>query len=213
MYRTPSTPRLPWLAAGVLVATAAVSTPAGAEELTLRLDPAATEVSFHVDATGHDVHGDFALQSGEIRFDPDTGTASGEIRVDAASAKTGNGSRDKEMNHEVLESDSFPLFVFRPERVTGELAREGASEVQLSGQLDVHGSVHPVTLPAKVEIDGDHVTARASFPVPYVEWGMKKPGFLFLKVAPVVSVDVDATGSLQEGASAQAAAAGSAGGR
>jgi polyisoprenoid-binding protein YceI len=104
MSRTPSTPRLPWLAAGVLVAAAAASTPAGAEELTLRLDPAATEVSFHVDATGHDVHGAFALRSGEIRFDPDTGTASGEIRVDATSAKTGSGSRDKEMNHEVLAS-------------------------------------------------------------------------------------------------------------
>jgi hypothetical protein len=84
--------------------------------------------------------------------------------------------------------------------------------VELSGQLEVHGSVHPVTLPATVEIAAGRLTARTSFPVPYVEWGMKKPGLLFLKVAPVVTVDVAAVGSLEEG-STQAVASRGAGGR
>lgn len=216
MLRTPKIPlvtrRTVGLAAVVLaLAGAAAPGTAAAAELDLTLDPAATEVTFQVGATGHDVHGHLVLQAGAIHFDPETGAASGEIRVDAASAETGNGSRDRTLHEEVLESESFPLFVFRAQRVSGELAREGESEIELHGQLDVHGAVHPVSLPATVKVEGERLTAQTSFPVPYVEWGMKNPGFLFLKVAPVVTVTVDAAGSLQ--ATAETTVAGNAGDR
>jgi len=197
----------------LMVAALAGPGPAGAEELTLHLDPAATEVSFDVGATGHDVHGLFVVKAGEIHVDPATGAASGEIRVDAASAETGNGSRDKTMNQEVLETDDYPLFVFHAETMSGTLAREGASDVELHGQLEIHGASHPISLPAKVEIDGERLTATTSFPVPYVEWGMKRPGFMFLKVAPVVTVSVDAVGTLQEAAAGRTAAMEGPGGR
>lgn len=219
MVRATNRPRFSWLAAALLaVAAIAGSTPAGAEQLTLRLDPARTEVRFEVDATGHDVEGAFAVQSGEIRFDPETGDASGEIRVDATSAETGNGSRDKTMHQDVLESDTYPLFVFHAERITGELARTGESEVELHGRLDVHGDTHEIVLPATVKIDGDRLSASTTFQVPYVDWGMERPGFLFLKVATVVDVSIDAVGTLEPtsgaGAAAMAAAqAGRAGGR
>jgi polyisoprenoid-binding protein YceI len=214
MVRVTNRSKLSWLSAALIAAAAvAGSTPAGAEPLTLRLDPAQTEVRFEVEATGHDVEGAFAVQSGEIRFDPATGSASGEIRVDATSAETGNGSRDETMHQEVLESDTYPLFVFHAQRITGELAREGKSQVELHGQLDVHGGTHPITVPTTVEIDGNHLKASATFPVPYVEWGMKRPGFLFLKVAPVVTVSVDAKGSLQEATAAESMATGRTGGR
>lgn len=214
MFRTRTSQPLHLHPAVVLVAVVASgASAAGAQELDLRLDPAATEVTFAVGATGHDVHGHLALQGGEIHFDPATGAASGEIRVDAASAETGNGSRDRTLHEEVFEAESFPLFVFRAERVTGELAPEGESEMELHGQLDVHGSVHPMTLPATVTRDRDRLTAHTSFPVPYVEWGMKKPGFLFLKVAPVVTVTVDAAGSLEGAALVETAAIGGSGGR
>lgn len=217
MFRTRKTPQSSRFLTGLLATLVAAAGAAGqsaaaAEELDLRLDPAETEVSFAVGATGHDVHGHLVLQDGEIHFDPASGAASGEIRIDAASAETGNGSRDRTLRHEVLESESFPLFVFRAERVVGDLARDGESEVELRGQLDVHGSVHPVSLPAVVTVEGERLTAHTSFPVPYVEWGMKNPGFLFLKVAPVVTVTVDAAGSLQA-APVETAAAGNAGGR
>jgi polyisoprenoid-binding protein YceI len=117
------------------------------------------------------------------------------------------------MHQEVLESDTYPLFVFHAQRITGELAREGKSQVELHGQLDVHGGTHPIAVPTTVEIDGNHLKASATFPVPYVEWGMKRPGFLFLKVAPVVTVSVDAKGSLQEAIAAESMATGRTGGR
>ena len=46
---------------------------ASAEERVLILEPEKTSVTFTVKATGHDVDGVLALDSGQIRFDPDTG--------------------------------------------------------------------------------------------------------------------------------------------
>ena len=113
-----------------------------------------------------------------MRFDPATGAASGRIAIDAARAETGNGSRDKTMHEQGAGGrDSIPLFVFVPERFEGELPAAGAasSEVKLVGTLSIHGSEHPLTLPARVESDGDHLTATTTFEVPYVEWGMHDP--------------------------------------
>lgn len=183
----------------ILTLAALATLPASAEEMILRLTPAGSEVTFDVGATGHDVHGSLALRGGEIRFDPETGEAAGRIEIDAASAETGNGSRDKTMHGDVLESGKYPLFVFHPRRFTGELARAGASDIELAGELEIHGSRHPLTMPARVEIDGGRLSTHATFPVPYVEWGMERPGMLFLKVAPVVEVTVDAAGTLTDG--------------
>lgn len=189
-----------WRRTWILAAAALLAgLPLGAEERVLTFDPSATEVSFELPATGHDVHGVLHLQSGEVRFDPATGAAHGEVTVDARGAETGNGSRDKTMRKKVLETERYPLFVFRPERLEGDLAPEGTSQIALVGTISLHGEDHPMTLPATVEIDGDHLTATATFPVPYVEWGLHNPSLLFLRVADQVQVTVEAQGSLQRG--------------
>lgn len=187
----------------VLVVLAVLSIPAAAafaEQYVLLLDPVASKVSFTLDATGHDVEGALAVKSGRVAFDPATGAASGEIAVDLKSARTGNNSRDKTMHNEVLEDDKYPLAVFRAERVRGQVAPEGTSQITLDGTLSFHGADHKMSLPAKVEVHGGRLTAETSFPVPFVEWGLHDPSIMILKVAKVVSVKVKAQGSLQTGA-------------
>ncbi len=191
------------LFAATALAPAALSAQPSAGMLTVELDPEATQVTFEVGATGHDVEGSFAFKEGQISFDPATGKASGELVVDATSGKTGNGSRDKTMNKKVLESDEFPTFVLRPEAVVGELAAEGASTVTIKGVLEVHGGTHPVEIEAELERTGDGFTATARFEVPYVEWGMHNPGILFLRVDDVVHVTVEAEGRLLPAASGE----------
>lgn len=172
--------------------------PAAAEERVLVLDPAATEVAFDLPATGHDVHGLFTLHDGEIRFDPATGAASGEIRVDLGAGVTGNASRDKTMREEVLETGRFPLARFVARRLEGELRPQGASRVELRGILDLHGTEHEITLPAEVAIDGPRLIADLSFPIPFVDWGLEDPSILFLRVAKTVSVQIHAAGELRD---------------
>ncbi len=166
-------------------------------EQVLHLDPAGTQVAFELPATGHDVHGVFVLRSGDVRFDAATGAASGELLVDAASAKTGNGSRDKTMHGDVLESDQFPLFRFTAERLEGTLAAAGESQVTLHGQLAIHGKDHPLALPATVVVNGDQVQVKTRFSVPFVAWGMDDPSFLMFRVEKVVAVTVEAKGRLE----------------
>ncbi|HEX4956493.1 MAG TPA: YceI family protein [Thermoanaerobaculia bacterium] len=181
----------------VLVLSAIAPLSAHATEQILHLDPAGTQVAFELPATGHDVHGVFVLRSGDIHFDAATGTASGELLVDAASAKTGNGSRDKTMHGEVLESSKFPLFRFTAERLEGTLAATGESHVTLHGKLAIHGADHPMALPATVSVNGDQIQVKTRFSVPFVAWGMEDPSFLMFRVEKEVAVTVQAKGRLE----------------
>jgi polyisoprenoid-binding protein YceI len=181
----------------VLVLLAALAAPLYAEQRALVLDPAASKVSFTLEATGHDVEGHLALKSGRILFDPATGAASGEIAIDLLSAETGNESRDETMRGEVLETQTYPLAVFRAERLRGALAPSGPSQVTLDGTLSFHGSDHKLSLPATVDVRNGHLKAETRFPIPFVDWGLHDPSILVLRVAKVVSVKVIAEGSLQ----------------
>ncbi len=48
----------------------------------------------------------------------------------------------------------------------------------------------------QVHIDGTSVTAKGSFIVPYVKWGLKDPSIMILKVAKEVHIDLDLAGTL-----------------
>lgn len=189
-------PKTSAVAAFAVVALLAASPAARAEEQLLSLDPATTAVHFTVTATGHDVEGTFHVTSGAVRFDEATGVASGEIRVDALSAETGNGSRDKTLRGDVLETERFPLFVFTPEHVVGAVPASGEGQVELRGTVALHGASHPLTVPAKVRLEGGRLKLTAEFAVPYVEWGLHNPSVLFLKVADVVQVKIEGEGTL-----------------
>ena len=63
--------------AASLLALGSYAAPASAVERTLTLDPARTEVTFVLGATGHDVHGVLHLKEGGLRFDPAAHTVSG----------------------------------------------------------------------------------------------------------------------------------------
>lgn len=183
------------LIASALTATTLVA-PVLATPRVLALDVAATSISFVLDATAHKVEGRLFLESGEIRFDLETGEAGGEIVIDAVRAETGNRRRDKTMHRKVLESASFPRFVFSPNWIEGELPERGDGELVLGGTLAIHGAEHEVTLPVRLRRDGDALSATAELVVPYVEWGLHRPGALFLRVAPDVLVRIEAVGKL-----------------
>lgn len=178
----------------------AAAVPAVAQSRVLTLDAAASRVSFLLEATGHDVEGTLALRSGRIAYDAATGSASGEIVLDVKSARTGNGSRDKTMHGDVLETAKFPTAAFRPVHLVGTVAPAGASKVTLEGVFTFHGADHKLSLPATVEARDGRLKADFRFPIPFVEWGLEDPSFAFLRVAKVVNVHVVAMGSLADAA-------------
>jgi len=129
-----------------------------------------------------------------LQIEP-SGKVSGEIVVDATSGDSGNGTRDRKMHKEILESARYPEIAFRPDRIDGTVARSGKSSVTVHGMFSIHGADHEVTVPAQVERTGDRWTATVHFTIPYEKWGIKNPSTLFLRVNDSVEIDLVAAGN------------------
>jgi polyisoprenoid-binding protein YceI len=174
----------------------AQTTPSSSSEIVLTLDPAQSNLHWKVDSTLHMVHGTFALKSGTVRLNAETGDASGEITVSAPSGESGNGSRDKRMHKEVLETAKYPDIIFHPHHFEGQVRVGGISDGKLRGVLSIHGADHDVTALVHAELKGDHWTGTSTFEVPYVHWGIKDPSNFMLKVKPVVIVELEMSGGV-----------------
>jgi polyisoprenoid-binding protein YceI len=179
-----------------LFATGFAGVAASAQSLTLSLDPQRTTINFTLGDALHTVRGTFQWKSGALQFEPSSGRLSGEIIVDARSGQSGSGMRDRKMHREVLESDRYPEIAFRLDRVEGTVAPQGKSQVRVHGSFSIHGSDHELTVPAEVELSPNHWTATLHFAVPYVQWGMKNPSNMFLKVSEAVDIDLIASGAV-----------------
>jgi len=177
---------VPFLTGALLLAAGTIP----GQETALRVDPARTTVEFVLPSLLHTVHGTFQLKRGDLRFDPATGKASGELVVDATSGESGSDARDKRMHSSILQSATYPEILFRPDRVVGKVALEGKSEVELHGMFKIHGTEHEIALPLQVEAAGGQYTATGTFKVPYVKWGMKNPSTLMLRVSDTVEITI-----------------------
>src|ERR1700676_3176046 len=186
---------------GLLVVSAALAAlilaPASrAQETVVQIEPAETKIEYSLSGTMHTVHGKFTLKSSTIRFDPSSGKIGGAIVVDATSGESGNGGRDARMHREILESAKFPEIVFTPVQVTGVVAANGASKVEVSGRFRLHGQDHDVTLPIDVKADGKNLQITTHIEIPYVQWGLKNPSNFLLRVSDNVAIEIEATGRL-----------------
>lgn len=170
--------------------------PLAAQPLTFELDPGETSIVFRFGATLHSVQGTVQAREGKLEIDPATGAASGRIVIDMKSASTGNARRDRKMHEKILETERYPEAVFTVDRISGGILREGRSDLQLHGQLDLHGASHEIAVLAKAVAEGDRVTATGSLTIPYVEWGLDDPSFFLLRVEKQVQVEIKAAGRL-----------------
>jgi polyisoprenoid-binding protein YceI len=167
-----------------------------AQSIQVVIDPAHTTISWTLSATMHTVHGTFRLKSGQISFDPVTGTANGEFVIDAASGQSGNRSRDDKMNKDVLETKKYPEITFLPKKVSGKVPGQGSTNLQIQGTFHIHGADHDLTLFIPLNISGAEAKAATSFDIPYEAWGMKNPGNFLLHVDNKVQISIESAGRI-----------------
>jgi YceI-like domain len=163
---------------------------------TFVVNPDASEVKIALNATHEVVKGTFHIQSGSIEFDRGNPKMSGSVTVLAGSGKTGNDSRDKKMNKDILKVDQYTTVSFALKAYTGTIAPSGDSTIQVSGVFTLLGSPHDLMIPMQIHMDGSKVTARAHFIVPYVQWGLKNPSFMFWKAENDVAIDLNLVGQI-----------------
>src|ERR1700689_2582717 len=179
------------LALAVILAPAAL-----AQHQTFAVNPDASEVKITLKTTHELVNGTFHIQSGSIEFDRSAPKMSGSVVVLAGSGKTGNDSRDKKMNKDILKIDQYANVSFEPKTYTGTIAPSGDSTIQVSGVFTLLGIPHDLTIPMQIHMDGSKATARAQFVVPYVRWGLKNPSFMFWKAENDVAIDLNLVGQV-----------------
>jgi len=172
-------------------ALAAVLTPAAlSQHQTFVVNPDASEVKITLKTTHELVNGAFHIQSGSIEFDRGTPKMLGSVVVLAGSGKTGNDSRDKKMNKDILKVEQYVNVSFEPKSYAGVIAPSGDSTIQVTGIFTLLGTPHEITIPILVHLEGTTTTAKAHFVVPYIQWGLKDPGFMFWKVDKDVTIDL-----------------------
>ena len=181
----------------VVLALAVVLAPAVfAQHQTFAVNPDASEVKMKLNTTHEVVNGIFGVQSGSIDFDRTASHISGIVIVAAGSGKTGNDSRDKKMNKDILKVDQFATVSFAPKTYNGIIAASGDSTIQVSGLFTLLATAHDLTIPMQIHVDGTKATVKAQFVVPYVQWGLKNPSFLIWKAENDVAIDLNLAGQI-----------------
>jgi polyisoprenoid-binding protein YceI len=178
-------------------ALALVLAPAAvAQHQTFVVNPDASEVRMKLNTTHEVVNGTFHVDSGSIEFDRTAPKMSGNVVVAAGSGKTGNDSRDKKMNKDILKIDRYTSVSFAPKTYAGTIAATGDSTIQVSGIFTLLGTPHDLTIPMQIHMERSKATAKAQFVVPYVQWGLKNPSFLIWKAESDVAIDLNLVGQV-----------------
>src|ERR1700691_5009163 len=165
---------------------------------TFVVNPDASDVRMTLNTTHEVVNGTFHIQSGSIEFDRSAPKMSGSVVVLAGSGKTGNDSREKKINKDILKIDQYANVSFEPKTYAGVIAPSGDSTIQVTGIFTLLGTPHEITIPMVVHLEGTTATVKAHFAVPYIQWGLKDPSFMFWKADKDVAIDLSLTGRLSQ---------------
>jgi polyisoprenoid-binding protein YceI len=191
------------LAAFAVIASLLNAPAARAQDSAVVLDRGQAKIEFTLGSTLHTVHGTFALKDSTLRFDPASGKISGTVVADATSGESGNSGRDSRMHREILESVKFPEIVFIPTQMTGAVAAQGTSKVEVSGRFRLHGQEHDLKIPVEIVADGQKLQLAMHFVIPYVQWGLKNPSNFLLHASDKVDVEIHAAGRMETAAASQ----------
>ena len=131
---------------------------------------------------GHDHFVAVREFTGEAQLTPDTITpASLQITAKAASLVE---TRDvftepqkkiinQELREIVLLPDQYPDIIFRSTNVTGKKIGNSQYDLDIAGNLTLHGVTRPIKIPTKVAITGDELRAQGEFSISRSDFNVK----------------------------------------
>ena len=174
---------------GTLAFAVLAAPPLSAEPRTYVVDAGASSVRIHVGKSGafsfaghkHEVVA--PVLSGEVAADPaDLGASrvsltfeAGALNVLPEGEPAGDPPKVEEAMRgpKVLDAARFPSITFKTERVSGREAGSGVYDLELAGEIALHGVTRPITLPVHVEVSGDTLTASGKAVLRHDQFGMQ----------------------------------------
>lgn len=125
----------------------------------------------------------FAIRdfSGEASFDPASQAGASlvlRIRADSLEVMDDIKSKDRRemestMTASVLESAKYPEIVFKSTGVSSNQLSEGRYQVNVSGDLSLHGLTRSLTVPAQLAILGDEFRASGEVSLSQTNFGIQ----------------------------------------
>ena len=175
---------------------------AAAAPVTLHIDPAASEVVFHLQTTWHGVEGRTKSVTGALTSAGGDIFGDGRISVaiEAATLDTGNARRDRTMRDSHLETGKHPKIAFDSTGppVVGSSTKDavgvwtGAS-LAVPGSLAIHGVTRAVTLAVTARREGDAWRMEGELSVRLSEHGIPDPSIFLNHVQDEVKVVFNVT--------------------
>jgi polyisoprenoid-binding protein YceI len=147
----------------------AAAAPLHAEVTRFRIQPEASELTFHATSRLMNADGKFSRFAGDVTVDPaDLKTARVTVSVEAASLDTGIARRDRHLRSEdFFQVEKFPAITFESLRVEGAGRR-----LLVVGRLTLRGVTREVRVPVDVSVAGNRLEARGQFDVKRTDHGM-----------------------------------------
>jgi polyisoprenoid-binding protein YceI len=153
----------------VLGLTLAAGAPVQAEVTRFRIQPEASELTFHATSRLMNADGKFSRFAGDVTVDPaDLTTAKVTVSVEAATLDTGITMRDRHLRSEdFFHVEKFPAIIFESVRVEGAGRR-----LLVVGRLTLRGVTREVRVPVDVSVTGKRLEARGQFDIKRTDHGL-----------------------------------------
>ena len=121
------------------------------------------------------------------------------IVIKATEFRSGNIFRDADARRVVFEVREYPDITFEVTRTVSLLSsvKEGLQELQLTGNLTMHGVTKVRTIPVTLELQDNLLRATGGFKVLLSEFDMRRPTLLGITVNDEVTVTFDIQGNVQ----------------
>ena len=112
--------------------------------------------------------------TGEAQFTPDSITpasleitARADSMVETSSVFTDQQKQiiDKELREIVLEPAKYPDIIFRSTSVTGKSTGNNQYQLNITGDLTLHGVTRSITIPTEITLSGSDLRARGEFSI------------------------------------------------
>jgi polyisoprenoid-binding protein YceI len=81
---------------------------------------------------------------------------------------------DSAIREEALDGAKYPQIVFKSTRISVTRSGGGNHELQIAGELTLHGVTRPITKPTHLSFAGNDLTARGVFTVRHSDYQIKR---------------------------------------
>ncbi|MGE5496542.1 MAG: YceI family protein [Syntrophothermus sp.] len=114
------------------------------------------------------------------------------LEVDLRTIDTGIGLRNRHMRENYLETDKYPMAVFKGKLIRADQQQGGAYDVTAQGDMTIHGVTKPITVKGTLtpsEAGGYRISSRFELKLP--DYNIPVPQMMFLKISEVMKMELD----------------------